>query len=102
MTTKTEISDFAKHLTPAELVCFLEARCNSFSTDYRQGKEVGKALEFSHRTLQASIFRYVLGIAVGIGNGEGGTDARNEQAVLCAKEISRMVESGVLNIGFMI
>lgn len=99
---RKDIYDFAKNLTPEELKYFLECRCNSFSTDYREGREVGKSLEFSHRTLQASIFRYLLGIAVGIGDGEGGTDDRNAQAVACAKSISKMIKDGTLNIGYMI
>ena len=102
MATKTEISDFAKNLTPAELAYFLESRCNSFQTEYRHGKEVGKALHFSHHTLQATVFRYILGVVVGIGEGQTYTDGRNEQAVTCAKEISKLIEDGVLNIGYMI
>lgn len=99
---RAQIHDLAKSMTAEDLAYFISCRSNSFSTDYRQGKVVGKFLQSDHRTLQATAFRYLLGIAVGIGEGQTYTDARNEQAVACAKEISKMIESGVLNIGFMV
>ena len=101
--TRSQISDFAKSITPSELAYLLEARCNSFSTDFRQGREVGKNLHVSHRTLQASVFRYLLGVIVGLGEQEERfTDMRNETAVKTAKKIAEMIKSGELELGYMI
>lgn len=101
--TRSQIHDFAKSMTPSDLAYLLESRCNSFSTDYRQGKEVGKNLHMSHPTLQATVFRYLLGIVVGLGEQEiNYTDARNETAVATAKKIGRMIERGELELGYMI
>lgn len=101
--TREQISEFAKTITPAELAYFLESRCNSFSTDFRQGREVGENLHMSHRTLQATVFRYLLGIIVGLSEQEARfTDARNETAVFSAKKISEMIKSGEIELGHMI
>lgn len=101
--TRSQISDFAKTMTPADFAYFLESRCNSFTTDYRQGREVGQNLHMSHHTLQASVFRYLLGIVVGIGEQEARlTDARNETAVFTAKKIQGMISTGELELGYMI
>ena len=101
--TRSQISDFAKSITPSELAYLLESRCNSFASDFRQGKEVGQNLRMSHRTLQATVFRYLLGVIVGLGEQEERfTDMRNETAVKTAKKIAEMIKSGELELGYMI
>lgn len=101
--TRSQISDFAKSITPSEMAYLLETHCNSFSIDFRQGKEVGKNLHVSHRTLQSTVFRYLLGVIVGLGEQEQRyTDARNETAVKTAKKIAEMIKSGELELGYMI
>lgn len=101
--TRNQISDLAKSISPSDFAYFLESRCNSFSTDFKQGVEIGKILHMSHRTLQATVFRYLLGIIVGLGEQEERfTDARNETAVNSAKKIGAMVESGEIELGYMI
>ena len=76
--------------------------CNSYNTEYRDGVRVGQLLRSAHRTLQATIFRYMLGIIVGLSEQTYYTDARNEIAVASAKRIAKMVEDGELKIGYMI
>lgn len=101
--TRNQIKDFAKTMTAQDLAYLLESRCNSFSMDFRQGREVGENLQMSHRTLQATVFRYLLGIIVGLSEQEARfTDARNETAVFSAKKISEMIKSGEIDIGYMI
>ena len=97
------IQDLAKSMTASDFAYLLETRCNSFSTDYKQGREVGQNLHMSHRTLQATVFRYLLGIIVGLGEQEARfTDARNETAVFTAKKIQGMISTGEIELGYMI
>lgn len=101
--TRSQISDFARTITPSELAYFLESRCNSFSTDFREGRQVGENLHMSHRTLQATVFRYLLGIIVGLSEQEERfTDARNETAVFSAKKIAQMIKTGEIELGYLI
>lgn len=103
MATKQEVQEFARDLTIPQLALFLETRCNSFSSDFREGRQVGENLHMSHRTLQATVFRYLLGIIVGLSEQEERyTDARNETAIFSAKKISEMIKSGEIELGHMI
>lgn len=40
MATKQEVQEFARDLTIPQLALFLETRCNSFSSDFREGRQV--------------------------------------------------------------
>lgn len=84
-----------------EFADLLSHTCNSFFREYKQGIEVGHALRGKHRTLQATVYRYLVGIIVGLSH-QIFTDARNELAVAGAKKIASMVEDGRLEIGRMI
>lgn len=79
----------------------LVSHCNGFSAEYRDGVRVGQLMRSAHRTLQATAFRYMLGIIAGLSEQEY-TDARNEVAVASAKKIAKMVQDGELPIGYMI
>ena len=93
----------ARGLKPEEFAKLLEQRCNSYNADYKNGIKVGEFLRNAHRTLQATVFRYLLGIIVGLGKQElRFTDARNETAVKGAQRIGTMIDSGELEIGYMI
>jgi hypothetical protein len=96
-----DVRTIAKTMTPFQFAYFLETFCNSFSKEYENGKEVGKKLHSAHCTLQATVFRYMMGIIAGLGV-DHYTDGRNEMAVACAKKISDMVDNGELKIGWMI
>jgi len=69
--------------------------------DYREGLAVGKLCQNKHRTIQASIIRFCLGVIIGLSDTEW-TDARNETPVAMGKEIARQIEAGELNMGWMI
>ena len=93
----------ARDLKPEEFAKLLEQRCNSYHMDAPEGVQVGEALRNSHRTLQATTFRYLVGIIIGLSHQEQRfTDARNEVAVRSAKRIADMVEHGELELGYMI
>lgn len=90
-----------KRLTYEEFADMLDQHCNNLSTDFRQGVEIGKKLQTHHRTIQATVFRFVLGIIVGIGKDvqPNRMDARNEQAVICSNQIADMISDGQMVIG---
>lgn len=93
-----------KRLNNEEFAEMLDSYCNNFSTDFRQGVEIGKKLQTHHRTIQATVFRFLIGILVGIGKDvqPNRMDARNEQAVICSIQIADMMEDGHMVIGGMI
>ncbi|MCK9544854.1 MAG: hypothetical protein M0R03_22805 [Novosphingobium sp.] len=99
--TKKEIQNFAKNMSAEDLALMFETRCNSFNMEFRQGKEVGKALQRAHRTLQATAFRYLIGIIAGLSE-QTFTDMRNNTAIQSAKKIAKMVENDEIEIGHMI
>ena len=100
-TGQIDVHFIAKTMTPSQFAYFLENFCNSYSKEYENGKEVGRKLHGAHCTLQATVFRYMMGIIAGLGE-DHYTDGRNEMAVACAQKISEMVDNGELKIGWMI
>lgn len=93
-----KIARVLKHSQMAEL---LDDWCNSGMKDYRDGEVVGKALQNSHRTIQASVMRFCLGVIIALSRQEY-TDARNEMPVQMGKQIAAMIEDGTLKMGWMI
>ena len=93
-----------KRLNSEEFADMLDSYCNNFSTDFRKGVEIGKALQHHHRTIQATVFRFIIGIAVGIGKDVplNRMDARNEQAVICSQQIADMIADDHLALGGMV
>lgn len=91
----------AKHMSEEQLADFLEDYENKYSNEYAEGQRIGKLLQCSHRTLQGSAVRLLLGILVGIGDTQY-FDARNEKGVAVGKKLKEMIESGELNFGYMI
>lgn len=98
------MAEHTKRLNSEEFADMLDSYCNNFSTDFRQGVEIGRNLQVHHRTIQATVFRFLIGILVGIGKDvqPNRMDARNEQAVICSQQLADMMEDGQLVIGRMI
>jgi hypothetical protein len=80
---------------------FLSDFVNCGMKDFREGMAVGKALTTDHPTLQASAIRFCLGVIIAFAEKDY-TDARNEVPVAMARQIKRMVDDGVLKMGYMI
>jgi hypothetical protein len=91
----------AKSLTLENMAELLQDFVNSGMKDYRDGEVIGKLLQSSHRTLQASVIRLCLGIMVSLSK-QDYTDARNVVPVEMCKEIAKMLEDGKLSMGYMI
>jgi hypothetical protein len=68
---------------------------------YREGKEVGLQLRFTHRTLQRLVVCFALGMIAGLSEQEN-TDPRNETAIQTAKKLVQLMESGELPLGLYI
>jgi hypothetical protein len=95
------VSYVARHITEEQIADLLDDYMNKFSNEYKEGQRIGKMLQTSHRTLQGSVCRLLLGVLVGMGDTEY-FDARNERAVALGKKLKEMIESGELNYGYMI
>jgi hypothetical protein len=91
----------ARHITEGQIADLLDDYMNKYSNEYNEGQRIGKMLQTSHRTLQGSVCRLLVGILVGMGDTEY-FDARNEKAVALGKQIKAMIEKGEMNFGYMI
>ena len=91
----------ARSLTAENFVALFDDYLNLGGKDFREGKEVGLQLRFTHRTLQRLAICFAFGIIVGLSEQEH-TDARNETAIQTAKNIAEMLEGGELPLGLYI
>ncbi len=103
-------SEIGSKITDEQLAELLGDYINHFR-EYRHGEKIGKLLETSHRTLQASLFRWALGICIGLsertitypnGRTYEAVDGRNEKSVACGKKIKELIQDGTLKMGWMI
>lgn len=100
-TAKVHIGMLAKSITPDNMKELLQDYVNSGMKDYNEGEHVGESLKSAHRTLQASVIRFCLGVIISLSKQEY-TDARNEMPIAMGKKIAQMVEDGDLKMGWMI
>lgn len=98
---KAYISTVAKTFTDEQFAEMLGDYMNTYCNEYQKGQEIGKLLQYQHRTLQGSVARLLLGMLVGIGDTKY-FDERNEKAVALGKQLKEMIEKGELNFGYMI
>ncbi len=91
----------AKSLTPENFACLLDEFLNLGGKDYREGKQVGLRLRFTHRTLQRLVICFALGMIAGLSEQEY-TDPRNETAIQTAKKLVHLMEAGELPLGLYI
>lgn len=88
----------AKSLTLENFAVMLDDFLNLGGKGFREGKEVGLQLRFTHRTLQRLIICFAFGMISGLSEQEY-TDPRNEVAIQTAKKIVQLMESGELPVG---
>jgi hypothetical protein len=91
----------AKSLTPETFASLLDDFLNLGGKGYREGKEIGLQLRFTHRTLQRLVICFAFGIIAGLSEQEY-TDPRNETAIQTAKKVVQLIESGELPVGLYI
>jgi hypothetical protein len=91
----------ARALTPENFASMLDEFLNLGGKGYREGKEVGLQLRFTHRTLQRLVVCFAFGMIAGLSEQEY-TDPRNETAIQTAKKLVQLMESGALPLGLYI
>jgi hypothetical protein len=91
----------AKSLTPQTFTSLLDDFLNLGGKGFREGKEVGLQLRFTHRTLQRLVVCFAFGLIAGLSEQEY-TDPRNETAIQTAKKVAQMLEKGELPLGLYI
>jgi len=88
----------AKSLTPETFASLLDDFLNLGGKGFREGKEIGLQLRFTHRTLQRLVICFAFGLIAGLSEQEY-TDPRNETAIQTAKKVVQMMEAGELPFG---
>jgi len=91
----------AKSLTLENFASMLDDFLNLGGKGYREGKEVGLQLRFTHRTLQRLVICFAFGLITGLSEQEY-TDPRNETAIQTAKKVVKLMEAGDLPVGLYI
>jgi len=88
----------AKSLTSENFAALLDDYLNLGGKGYREGREIGLQLRYTHRTLQRLAICFALGLIAGLSEQEF-TDARNETAICTAKKVVQLMEAGELPVG---
>jgi len=96
-----DVYTLAKSLTIENFAAMLDDFLNLGGKGYREGKEIGLQLRFTHRTLQRLVICFAFGMIAGLSEQEY-TDPRNETAIQTAKKVVRLMESGELPVGLYI
>jgi hypothetical protein len=91
----------AKSLTLESFASMLDDFLNLGGKGFREGKEVGLQLRFTHRTLQRLAVCFAFGLIAGLSEQEY-TDPRNETAIQTAKKVVQLMEVGELPVGLYI
>src|SRR4030042_2593885 len=96
-----DVYTLAKSLTIENLAALLDDYLNFGGKGFREGKEIGLQLRFTHRTLQRLAVCFVFGLIAGLSEQEY-TDSRNEPAIQTAKKLVQLMEAGELPVGLYI
>jgi hypothetical protein len=96
-----DVYTLAKSLTTENLAALLDDFLNLGGKGFREGKEVGLQLRFTHRTLQRLAVCFAFGLIAGLSEQEF-TDPRNDTAIQTAKKVVQLMESGDLPVGLYI
>ncbi len=96
-----DVYTLAKSLTLENFASMLDDFLNLGGKGFREGKEVGLQLRFTHRTLQRLAVCFAFGLIAGLSEQEY-TDPRNETAIQTAKKVVQLMETGELPVGLYI
>ena len=96
-----DVYTLAKSLTIENFAAMLDDFLNLGGKGFREGKQIGLELRFTHRTLQRLVICFAFGMIAGLSEQEY-TDPRNETAIQTAKKIVQLMEAGELPFGFYI
>ena len=93
-----DVYSLAKSLTLENFTALLDDYLNLGGKGFREGRETGLQLRFTHRTLQRLAICFAFGLIAGLSEQEF-TDPRNETAILTAKKVVQLLEAGELPVG---
>ncbi|MFC1921796.1 hypothetical protein ACFLY4_00775 [Chloroflexota bacterium] len=91
----------ARSMSAENFAALFDDFLNLGGKDFREGKEIGLQLRFTHRTLQRLAICFAVGIIVGLSEQEY-SDPRNETAIETAQKVAKMLEAGELPLGLYI
>ena len=91
----------ARSMTSENFTAMFDDFLNLGGKDFREGKEIGLQLRYTHRTLQRLAICFAFGIIVGLSEQEY-TDARNETVIQTAQKVAEMLEAGEFPLGLYI
>lgn len=93
-----DVYSLAKSLTIENFAALLEDYLNLGGKGFREGREIGLQLCFTHRTLQRLVICFAFELIAGLSEQEF-TYPRNEIAILTAKKVVKLLEEGELPVG---
>jgi hypothetical protein len=96
-----DVYTLAKSMTVENFAAMLDDFLNLGGKGFREGKQIGLELRFTHRTLQRLVICFTFGIIAGLSEQEY-TDPRNETAIQTAKKLVKLMDSDELPLGFYI
>ena len=88
----------ARSMSAENFTALFDNYLNLGGKDFREGKEIGNQLRFTHRTLQRLAICFAFGIIVGLSEQEY-TDPLNENAIETARKVTQMIEAGEFPLG---
>lgn len=95
------IHSLAKSMNPEHFAALIDEYLNLSAKGWREGKQIGLQLRYSHRTLQRLAIIFAFGIIAGLAE-QSYFDARNQTAVESAQKVAIMIAEGELPFGLFI
>ena len=96
-----DVYTLARSMSPENFASLLDDYLNLGGKGFREGKEIGLQLRYTHRTLQRLIICFAFGLIAGLSEQEY-TDPRNETAIQTARKVVELMQAGELPLGFYI
>jgi hypothetical protein len=96
-----DVYTLAKSMTVENFAAMLDDFLNLGGKGFREGKQIGLELRFTHRTLQRLVICFAFGMIAGLSE-QVYTHPRNETAIQTAKKVVQLMESDELPLGLFI
>lgn len=89
--------DISHSITTGQLAFLLEQFLNLDGKGYREGLELGRFFQSTHRTLQQCFVGYLMGALMGLAEMDSKwTDARNEDSNAMLQKLKKLIDDGEL------
>jgi len=91
----------AHSITTGQLAKLLDDFLNLGGKGYREGLELGRYFQSTHRTLQQCFVGYLMGALMGLAEMDAKfTDARNKDSITMLQKLKKLVEDGEIAASF--